>query len=165
VKTILLSTCFSLIAALALSAQPHTEAAPALPSPDEMNGVWIDKGNRFEIRALERGRLQFEFSGTYHFPPDSEWVSTTQSYGEGRTAQGTLAGIVVLEGNVATIEAVFEAPHCRITLTFIGGKLAVQQEGFCRFEHPITADGNYTRIDFTAPPLRDTSELQVMPSN
>lgn len=140
---LLLSTLLSALLPIALSAQLHGEVRKEALTGAEVNGVWSSGNRTWRLLILPDDRLQFDFQGIYSYiGSDSE---RTVGY-------SSLAGIVPVVGNTATISRVFESSECLITLTLIDGTLEVKQDGLCGFHKDVTADGAYK---WTSPYVTD----------
>jgi hypothetical protein len=112
----------------------------------QVNGVWRSYDNYFRILALGHNKLKVQFAGVYH--TISKSVNT-----------GDLLGEATIEGNVATLVPE-DTQGCKITMTFLPGKLVVKQDGpdvECGFGHNVRSDGTYKKIrsgkpNFETPP-------------
>ena len=127
-KTFLLAMCVFLLGA-STNAQKSEVVTAA-----QVNGVWRYYNSDFRILALGHDKLKVQFNGQH---------MTRAGYPNLGEAMGE-ADIV---GNVAT----FIPPDthgCKITMTFLAGKLKVTQEGDdadCGFGHNVMATGTYRR--------------------
>jgi len=101
----------------------------------QANGVYKYYDNEFRILALGHNKLKVQFSGIYHT------LSKSVNMGEA-------SGEATIEGNVATFIPE-DTQGCKITLTFLPGKLVVKQDGddaTCGFGHNVNAAGSYRKI-------------------
>ena len=115
--------------ALAQTPGPKTKVVTAA----QVNGVWRSYENYFSILALGQNKLKVQFEGVYHTIAKS--VNT-----------GDLLAEATIEGNVATLVPE-DFKECKITLTFLPGKLVVKQnDDDCGFGHNVRSDGTYKRI-------------------
>jgi hypothetical protein len=131
---ILLSSFFFPPAALSTQQKIVTAA--------QVNGTWESKLGTFRIWALGEGKLKVEFSGIYPY----RWADGTRlaNTGEGR-------GTAMIEGRRAIFRPEAAEDGCEITMDFVGGGLAVRQEGTCGFGHNVTAAGKYRRTSARRP--------------
>jgi hypothetical protein len=124
-----------------VSAQQPLPITPLGPQPitqiitaDQVSGVYRSGENELRIQALDRNKIQFQFS--------SEWI-TSHSYPNVEKAVGE----VIIEGNVARF-ITGDAKKCKISLTFLTNRLEVTREGAeaeCGFKYNLVA-GTYRRI-------------------
>jgi len=101
----------------------------------QANGIYKYYDNEFRILALGHNKLKVQFSGVYHT------LSKSVNMGEA-------TGEATIEGNVATFIPE-DTQGCKITLTFLPGKLIVKQDGddaTCGFGHNVNAAGTYRKI-------------------
>jgi len=101
----------------------------------QVNGIYKYYDNEFRILALGHNKLKVQFSGVYHT------LSKSVNMGEA-------SGEATIDGNVATFIPE-ETQGCKITLTFLAGKLVVKQDGddaTCGFGHNVNAAGTYRKI-------------------
>ena len=101
----------------------------------QVNGVWRFYDSEFSILALGHNKLKVQFDGVYHTIARSVNI-------------GTASGEATIEGNVATFVP-DDTQGCKITMTFLPGKLVVKQDGddaICGFGHNVRADGTYKRV-------------------
>jgi hypothetical protein len=100
----------------------------------QANGVYRYYDNEFRILALGHNKLKVQFDGVYHTLAKS-------------VNMGSASGEATIDGNVATF--VPEDTHdCRITMTFLPGKLVVKQDGedfACGFGHNVNSTGTYRK--------------------
>ena len=139
-KTLFTLSFGILIAGLASAAQapnnpvPQTAPMKVVTAP-QANGVYRYYDNEFRILALGHNRLKVQFNGIYHTRAKS-------------VNMGEATGEATIEGNVAT----FVPPDmqgCKITMTFLRGKLVVKQDGddaTCGFGHNVYATGTYKKV-------------------
>src|SRR5438128_6043622 len=112
----------------------------------QANGVYRYYDNEFRILALGHNKLKVQFDGVYHTMAKS--VNT-----------GYAGGEATIDGNVATCIPE-DTQGCKITMTFLPGKIVVKQEGddaTCGFGHNVYATGTYKKIrsgrpKFQSPP-------------
>src|SRR5215831_18585264 len=81
----------------------------------QANGVYKYYDNEFRVLALGHNKLKVQFSGVYHT------LSKSVNMGEA-------TGEATIEGNAATFVPE-DTQGCKITLTFLPGKLVVKQDG------------------------------------
>lgn len=101
----------------------------------QANGVYKFYDNEFRILAVGHNKLKVQFSGIYHTLSKS-------------VNMGDASGEANIEGNVATFVPE-ETQGCKITLTFLPGKLVVKQDGddaTCGFGHNVNSAGTYRKI-------------------
>ena len=101
----------------------------------QANGIYKYYDNEFRILALGHNKLKVQFSGVYHT------LSKSVNMGEA-------TGEATIEGNAATFIPE-DTQGCKITLTFLPGKLVVKQDGddaTCGFGHNVNAAGTYRKI-------------------
>ena len=101
----------------------------------QANGVYKFYDNEFRILALGHNKLKVQFDGIYHTLSKS-------------VNMGTATGEATIEGNVATFVPE-DTQGCKITLTFLPGKLVVKQDGedfTCGFGHNVNSAGTYKKI-------------------
>jgi|ERR1051326_4314426 hypothetical protein len=101
----------------------------------QANGVYRYYDNEFRILALGHNKLRVQFSGVYH--TISKSVNTGEATGE-----------ATIERNVATFIPE-DGQECKITMTFLPGKLVVKQDGqdfACGFGHNVNSAGTYRKI-------------------
>jgi len=104
----------------------------------QANGVYRNGGSEIRILALGNQKLKVQFDLTYEYKSP-----------KGPTANlGGAMGEAKIEGNVATFVPA-DTQGCKITMTFLPGKLKVVQEGSdadCGFGHNVYATGTYRKI-------------------
>ena len=108
---------------------------PAVVTAAQVNGVWRFYDNEFSILALGHNKLKVQFDGVYHTVARSVNI-------------GTASGEATIEGNVATFIPE-DTQGCKITMTFLPGKLVVKQDGddaTCGFGHNVYSTGTYRKI-------------------
>ena len=101
----------------------------------QANGVYRFYKSEFSILALGHHKLKVQFDGVYTTLAKS--VNTGYAIGE-----------ATIEGNVATFVPP-DTQGCKITMTFLPGKLVVKQDGSdadCGFGHNVYATGTYRKI-------------------
>ena len=100
----------------------------------QANGIYKYYDNEFRILALGHNKLKVQFDGIYHTPSKSVNI-------------GYAAGEATIEGNVATFVPE-DTQGCKITMTFLPGKLVVKQDGddaTCGFGHNVYSTGTYRK--------------------
>jgi len=131
---------------LALSSLTLGSQKTKVVTATQVNGVYRFYRSEFRILALGDNRLKVQFDGVY--------VNIVKSVNTGYAA-----GEATIDGNVATFIPE-DTQGCKITMTFLPGKLAVKQDGddaTCGFGHNVYATGTYRKIrsgkpKFQAPP-------------
>lgn len=101
----------------------------------QANGVYKYYDNEFRILALGHNKLKVQFDGVYHTLAKSVNL-------------GYAGGEATIEGNVATFIPE-DTQGCKITMTFLPGKLEVKQDGddaTCGFGHNVYSTGTYRKI-------------------
>jgi hypothetical protein len=121
------------------SAQDSTSPKPPprnqVVTAAQANGVYRYYKSEFRILALGQHKLKVQFDGIY--------MTVSRS-----PNMGSASGEATIEGNVATFVPP-DTEKCKITLTFLPGKLLVKQDGGdfeCGFGHNVYADGTYRKI-------------------
>ncbi len=112
----------------------------------QANGVYRYYDSEFRVLALGHNKLKVQFDGIYHTIAKS-------------VNMGYAMGEATIEGNVATFVPP-DTQGCKITITFLPGKIVVKQEGSdadCGFGHNVKAPGTYRKIrsgkpKFESPP-------------
>jgi len=125
---------------------PKPPAKRQIVSAAQANGVYRFYKSEFRILALGHNKLKVQFDGVY--PTLAKSVNL-----------GYAAGEATIEGNVATFIPP-DTQGCKITITFLPGKLVVKQDGddaTCGFGHNVYATGTYKKIrsgkpKFESPP-------------
>src|SRR5262245_2718760 len=107
----------------------------------QVNGTWKTRSGEFKIWALDKQRLQVEFSGVYEYKTPQ---GPTANTGEG-------SGIATIKGDTAIFKPEGAEEECQITLRFTGGKLVVTQTGICGFGHNVSAEGTYKKVSSKKP--------------
>jgi hypothetical protein len=140
-KKILLTTfCLAVFAATAMA--QNTKVVTAA----QANGLYRYYQSEFRILALGHNKLKVQFDGVY--PTLAKSVNLGYATGE-----------ATIDGNVATFVPP-DTQGCKITMTFLPGKLKVTQDGSdadCGFGHNVNATGTYRKIrsgkpKFESPP-------------
>src|SRR2546425_4735530 len=101
----------------------------------QVNGVYRFYKSEFSVLALGHNKLKVQFDGVYTTLAKSVNV-------------GYAIGEASIEGNVATFVPP-DTQGCKMTMTFLPGKLVVKQEGSdfdCGFGHNVNATGTYRKI-------------------
>jgi hypothetical protein len=140
-RKILLATFCLAILVVNASAQ-NTKVVTAA----QANGVYRYYKSEFRILALGHNKLQVEFDGIY--------MTVARN-----PNMGYASGEATIAGNVATFVPT-DTQGCKITMTFLPGKLKVTQDGSdadCGFGHNVNATGTYRKIrsgkpKFESPP-------------
>jgi hypothetical protein len=125
----------ALMLAAAFSPQLANSQNPKVVTAAQANGVYRYYDNEFRIFALGHNKLKVQFDGVYHTIAKS-------------VNMGTATGEATIDGNVATFVPE-DAHDCKITMTFLPGKLVVKQDGedfACGFGHNVNASGTYRKI-------------------
>ncbi|HEY0349013.1 MAG TPA: hypothetical protein VGC60_12750 [Pyrinomonadaceae bacterium] len=132
-------TIVGVLTVVLFAAIAHLQLAPAQTSrvvtAAQANGVYRYYDNEFRILALGHGKLKVQFDGIYHTLAKS--VNMGSAFGE-----------ATIEGNVATFIPE-DTQGCKITMTFLPGKLVVKQDGddaTCGFGHNVYSTGTYKKI-------------------
>jgi hypothetical protein len=132
-------TTISLIAAALLGSALNFRSTVAQTSSvvtaAQANGVYKYYDNEFRILALGHNKLKVQFDGIYHTLAKS-------------VNMGSASGEATIEGNVATFMPE-DTQGCKITMTFLPGKLVVKQDGddaTCGFGHNVYSTGTYRKI-------------------
>jgi hypothetical protein len=107
----------------------------------QVNGTWKTKGGEFKIWALDKQRLQVEFSGVYEYKSPQ---CPMANEGEG-------SGIATVESETAIFKPKEAEEERQITLKFTGSKLVVTQTGICGFGHNVSVEGIYRKISSKKP--------------
>ncbi len=129
-KKILLATFCLTVFAVSAPAQ-NTKVVTAA----QANGVYRYYQSEFRILALGHNKLRVQFDGVY--PTLAKSVNLGYAMGE-----------ATIDGNVATFVPP-DTQGCKITMTFLPGKLKVTQDGSdadCGFGHNVNATGTYRKI-------------------
>jgi hypothetical protein len=120
------------VAALAITA---TAQSSKIVTAAQANGVYRYYKSEFRILALGHHKLKVQFDGIY----------ITRA---GNPNMGYAMGEATIDGNVATFVPP-DTQGCKITLTFLPGKLVVSQDGSdadCGFGHNVSGTGTYRKI-------------------
>ena len=129
-KSLMLAGTLCLLTTASVVAQTKTVVTAA-----QANGIYKYYDNEFRIFALGHNKLKVQFDGVYHT------IAKSVNIGEA-------TGEATIEGNIATF--IPEDSHdCKITMTFLPGKLVVKQDGedfACGFGHNVNASGTYKKI-------------------
>ncbi|HEX7721393.1 MAG TPA: hypothetical protein VF397_04500 [Pyrinomonadaceae bacterium] len=134
-------THFTIVGALvgilftAFHLQPVAAQTSRVVTAAQANGVFRYYDNEFRILALGHGKLKVQFDGIYHTLAKS-------------VNMGYAMGEATIEGNVATFVPP-DTQGCKITMTFLTGKLVVKQDGddaTCGFGHNVYSTGTYKKI-------------------
>ncbi len=133
-RTFLLTVSIFLFSAIT-AAQNQSPQKPKIVTAAQANGVYRYYDNEFRILALGHNKLKVQFDGIYHTIAKS-------------VNMGYAMGEATIEGNVATFVPE-ETQNCKITMTFLQGKLVVKQDGddaTCGFGHNVYSTGTYRKI-------------------
>ena len=101
----------------------------------QVNGDYRFYKSEFSVLSLGHNKLKVQFDGVYTTLAKSVNV-------------GYAMGEATIEGNVATFVPP-DTERCKITMTFLPGKLVVKQDGSdvdCGFGHNVNATGSYRKI-------------------
>jgi len=123
------------ILSVAIYLQPVTAQNSKVVTAAQANGVYRFYDNEFRILALGHGKLKLQFDGIYHTLAKS-------------VNMGSATGEATIEGNVATFVPE-DTTGCKITMTFLPGKLVVKQDGedfSCGFGHNVNSAGTYKKV-------------------
>ena len=137
--------CVAAVAAMS-DLQPATAQNSRVVTAAQANGVYKYYDNEFRILALGHNKLKVQFSGIYHTLAKS-------------VNMGDASGEATIEGNVATFIPP-DTQGCKITMTFLPGKLVVKQDGedfTCGFGHNVNSAGTYKKIRSGKPKFEDPS--------
>jgi len=120
---------------LALSSIPIGAQNSKVATASQINGSYRFYKSEFRILALGHNKLKVQFDGVYV----NIMKNVNTGYAEGEAT---------IEGNTATF--IPEGTQgCKITMTFLPGKLVVKQDGDdadCGFGHNVYATGTYRKI-------------------
>ena len=122
-----------------------SQASPKVVTAAQINGTWKDRTKIFRIWALGNQRLKVEFQGTYEYKARGGWTANT----------GEASGIASIEGIVATFRPDGADEGCRITMTFKGDRLVVDQKDGCGFGLNVVASGTYRKTSSRKPNFND----------
>jgi len=135
-KPVLLLIAWTLTLACSVCAQSQFQPAKTkVVTAAQANRVYRYYDNEFRILALGHNKLKVQFDGVYH--------TITKSVN-----MGYAMGEATIEGNVATFTPE-DSQGCKITMTFLRGKLVVKQDGedfACGFGHNVNSTGTYSKI-------------------
>src|SRR5437870_6157226 len=132
------------VVASGLSTSAKDPLTPTPPTPAQKyqvvtaaqaNGVYRYYKSEFRVLALGHNKLKVEFDGIY--------MTLAKS-----PNMGYAVGEATIEGNVATFIPP-DTQGCKITMTFLPGKLVVKQDGSdadCGFGHNVYTTGTYRKI-------------------
>src|ERR1044072_5061554 len=127
-----------LTAALMVTAQADNEKRITAA---QINGTWKTKYGEFKIWALDKQRLQIDFSGVYEYETP-----------QGTTAnEGVGSGVATIKGDTAIFKPEGAEEGCQISLKFTRDKLVVTQTGICGFGHNVNAAGTYKKVSARKP--------------
>jgi hypothetical protein len=105
----------------------------------QVNGTWRDRTKFFKVWALGDQRLKIEY--TYEYKARGGWTANT----------GEASGIANIEGIIATFRPDGADEGCKITMTFKGDRLVVDQKDGCGFGLNVTASGTYRKTSSRKP--------------
>jgi len=133
IATVLILT--AIFIATTPGSQSSTAQTSRVVTAAQANGVYKFYDNEFRILALGHNKLKVQFDGLYHTIAKS-------------VNMGSAAGEATIEGNVATFTPE-DTQGCKITMTFLPGKLVVKQDGedfTCGFGHNVNSTGTYRKV-------------------
>ncbi|OLD26017.1 MAG: hypothetical protein AUJ04_06750 [Acidobacteria bacterium 13_1_40CM_3_55_6] len=138
-KKVLCLITFIVVSFTITFAQTPSQAKPAqnpkVVTAAQVNGVYRYYKSEFRVLALGHNKLKVQFDGIY--------MTLAKS-----PNMGYAMGEATIEGNVA----IFVPPDtqgCKITMTFLPGKIVVKQDGSdadCGFGHNVYTTGTYGKI-------------------
>ena len=138
-KKVLCLITFIVVSFTITFAQTPSQAKPAqnpkVVTAAQVNGVYRYYKSEFRVLALGHNKLKVQFDGIY--------MTLAKS-----PNMGYAMGEATIEGNVA----IFVPPDtqgCKITITFLPGKIVVKQDGSdadCGFGHNVYATGTFSKI-------------------
>ncbi len=138
-KKVLCLITFIVVSFTITFAQTPSQAKPAqnpkVVTAAQVNGVYRYYKSEFRVLALGHNKLKVQFDGIY--------MTLAKS-----PNMGYAMGEATIEGNVA----IFVPPDtqgCKITMTFLPGKIVVKQDGSdadCGFGHNVYTTGTYRKI-------------------
>jgi len=138
-KKVLCLITFIVVSFTITFAQTPSQAKPAqnpkVVTAAQVNGVYRYYKSEFRVLALGHNKLKVQFDGIY--------MTLAKS-----PNMGYAVGEATIEGNVATFIPP-DTQGCKITMTFLPGKLVVKQDGSdadCGFGHNVNATGSYRKI-------------------
>src|SRR2546421_11574884 len=117
------------------AAPAEGQRKPVVVTAAQANGVYRYYDNEFRILALGHNKLKVQFDGIYHTLAKS-------------VNMGYASGEATIDGNVATFIPE-DTQGCKITMTFLPGKLVVKQDGddaTCGFGHNVYSTGTYRKV-------------------
>ncbi len=125
---------------------PSQAQNPKVVTAAQVNGVYRYYQSEFRVLSLGHNKLKVQFDGIY--------MTLAKS-----PNMGYAMGEAMIEGNIATFIPP-DTQGCKITMTFLPGKLVVKQDGSdadCGFGHNVNATGTYRKIrsgkpQFGSPP-------------
>ena len=128
-KQVLFLIAWTLTLGCSVCAQSQFQPAKTkVVTAAQVNGVYRYYDNEFRILAPGHNKLKVQFDGVYH--------TITKSVN-----MGYAMGEATIEGNVATFTPE-DSQGCKITMTFLPGKLVVKQDGedfACGFGHNVNS--------------------------
>jgi len=133
-RSVMAVFCFAAMG-WALSSQTVRAQNARVVTAAQANGVYKYYDNEFRILALGHNKLKVQFDGVYHTLAKSVNI-------------GYAGGEATIDGNVATFIPE-DTQGCKITMTFLPGKLVVKQDGddaTCGFGHNVYSTGTYKKI-------------------
>jgi hypothetical protein len=133
-RSVIAFLCFTAVG-WAVSSQTARAQNPRVVTAAQANGVYKYYDNEFRILALGHNELKVQFDGLYHTLAKS-------------VNMGYASGEATIDGNVATFIP-DDTQGCKITMTFLPGKLVVKQDGddaTCGFGHNVYSTGTYKKI-------------------
>jgi len=143
-KKVLCLITFIVVSFTITFAQTPSQAKPAqnpkVVTAAQVNGVYRYYKSEFRVLALGHNKLKVQFDGIY--------MTLAKS-----PNMGYAVGEATIEGNVATFIPP-DTQGCKITMTFLPGKLVVKQDGSdadCGFGHNVHATGTYRKIRSAKP--------------
>jgi hypothetical protein len=116
-------------------------ASPQVVTAAQVNGTWRDRTKIFKVWALGNQQLKVEFQGTYESKARGGWTANT----------GEASGIAKIEGIAATFRPDGADEGCKITMTFKGDRLVVDQKDSCGFGLNVVASGTYRKTSSRRP--------------
>ena len=129
-NTVITASLVLALSSLTLGAQKTKVVTAA-----QVNGVYGFYKVEFRVLALGHNKLKIQFDGVYV----NIMKSVNTGYAEGEAT---------IDGNIATFIPE-DTQGCKITMTFVPGKLIVKQDGSdadCGFGHNVYATGTYRKI-------------------
>jgi hypothetical protein len=135
VKRTFILSAFVLVFSSITVAQNQSSQKQKVVTAAQANGVYRYYDNEFRVLALGHNKLKVQFDGLYHTIAKS-------------VNMGSATGEATIEGNVATFTPE-DTQGCKITMTFLPGKLVVKQDGedfACGFGHNVNSRGTYRKV-------------------